>query len=202
MSMFRSKSVTSKVGDSDVEFFSLSFPVLFAMKSAVGPIAKVLANVFGSKKGFVSRMEQIAKDELGAPLRIVQEQAMTPDMAKLRAEQARATMQEAVEAIFADSNRLLIGRILMDSMRGICPRRPDTKQIEEFLADLDLGQVIEMISGVVKANAEVFGPLGQGWAKKANDLLRAQASSGSPTSSDSESAAPPVRPDLQLVPKD
>jgi hypothetical protein len=203
--MFKSKSVTSKVGDVDVEFYSLSFPVLFALKSAVGPISKVLSGFFRSARHDVGRFEEHSRDKDGAPVKIIQQQPITPEMAKLRAEQSQKTMQDAVEAIFAESNKLLIGRILMDSMRGICKRKPETKEIEEFLADLDLGQVVEMLQGVVKANAEVFGPLAQGWAAKAQSLLRAQASSESPTSpeqsSGSESSAQGEPSGPRLVPK-
>lgn len=205
-SMFKSKSITAKVGDTDVEFFSLSFPVLFAMKSAVGPVAKVLSSLFSSNRNLVGRFQEDTKDTQGSPVRVVQEQAMTPEMAKLRAEQSTKTVQEATEALFADQNRMLIGRILMDSMRGICPRKPTPVQIEEFLAELDLGQVMEMIQGVLRANAEVFGPLGRDLGQKATALLRAQASSESPISpeqtSNGESSVQPVPRGPQLVPKD
>jgi hypothetical protein len=208
MSMFKAKSVFSKVGDQDVEFFSLSFPTLFAMKSAVGPIAKVLSNLFRGARQDVGRFQEDSKDpKTGGPVRVVQEQPISVEMAKLRYEQSQKTMTEAVEAIFADQNRLLIGRILMDSLRSSQPRRPSVEQIENFLADLDLGMVVELIQGVVKANAEVFGPLGSGWAAKAEALLRAQASSASPTSSaapatNSESSAQAAPPVPRLVPKE
>lgn len=206
MTLFKSKSVMSKVGDQDVEFFSLSFPVLFAMKSAVGPVAKVLGNLFRPATNDVGRFQEDTRDpKNGGPVRVTQQQPISLELAKFRSEQSTKNMHEAIEAIFADQNRLLIGRILMDSMRGICPRKPEPKAIEEFLADLDLGIVVEMVQGVVKANAEVFGPLAQGWATKAGDLLRAQASSASPTSSEpasgSESSAQASPPGPQLVPK-
>lgn len=200
MSMFKSKSVISKVGDTDVEFFSLSFPTLFAMKSAVGPIAKVLSGIF-SGRGLTGRFEQTKDGET-----IINQQALTPEMFKLRAEQSAATMRDAVEAIFSDQNRLLVGRILMDSMRGLpqCPRKPSVPQIEEFLADLDLGQIIEMLNGVAKANAEVFGPLVQGWLRKAQSQLRDRALSASPIGDASEANAPvpSAPPSMQLMPKD
>lgn len=205
MSLFKSKSVMSKVGDQDVEFFSLSFPVLFQLKSAVGPISKVLTGYFRSARHDVGRFEERTKDEKGDDRTIIQQQPITPEMAKLRAEQATKSMQEALDGIFADQNRILIGRILMDSLRGSQPRKPTPEQIELFLADLDLGQVVELFQGVVKANAEVFGPLVQGWVARLQSQLRAQASSASPTSpeqsNESGSSAQERPQGPQLVPK-
>jgi len=200
MSMFKSKSVMSKVGDQDVEFFSLSFPVLFQLKSAVGPVSKLLSG-FGRASNDVAKITQGE----GAD-KIVQEQAITPEMAKVRADLKAKALQEAMDGIFADQNRLLIGRVLMDSMRSSQPRKPTVEQIELFLADLDLGQIIDMLQGVVKANAAVFGPLAQALGAQIRNLLRAQASSVLPTSpaqssgSGSSAQASPQAP--QLVPKD
>jgi hypothetical protein len=205
MSMFKSKSVTSKVGDQDVEFFSLSFPVLFALKSAVGPISKLLSSFFRSTRHDVGRFEEHTRDKDGAPVKVIQQQAISPEMAKLRAEQSAKAMQEALDGLFADQNRLLIGRILMDSLRGMQPRKPTPEQIENFLAELDLGQVVELLQGVAKANAEVFGPLVQGWVSKLQSQLHAQASSVLPTSpepdsgSENSAQAQPSAP--RLVPK-
>lgn len=207
MSLFKSKSITHEVGGQQIEFFSLSFPILFQLKSAVGPIAKVLGNLFRPNRHDVGRFEQTEKDpKTGAPVRVVQEQPISLDLAKFRADQSVKNTQEAIEALFADQNRVLVGRILMDSMRSSQPRKPTPDQINEFLDSIDLSIFIEMIQGVVKANAEVFGPLGSGWAKQATDLLRAQGSSASPTSSapasESASSEPPVPPGPRLVPKE
>lgn len=204
--LFKSKFVTSKVGDQDVDFYSLSFPVLFALKSAVGPISKVISGLFNRSRTDVGRFEEHSRDKDGAPVKIIQQQPISPEMAKLRAEQQAKATQEAVEAIFGDQNRLLIGRILMDSMRGICKRKPETREIEDFLSDLDLGLVVEMLQGVVKANAEVFGPLVQGWVAQIQNLLRAQASSAFPTlqkqTSKSESSEQDEPSGPRLVPKE
>ena len=206
MSLFKSKTVTSKVSDVDVEFWSCSFPVIFQLKSAVGPISKVVMNLFKTGRHDVARYQEDGRDAEGLPRRSVQELAVTPEMAKFRAEQTNKTIQEALDGLFADQNRLLIGKVLMDSMRGIgLPRKPTTPQIEEFLQDLDLGQVVEMLQGVAKANAEVFGPLVRTWLTQAASVLRERASSASPVSGEaskpSESNEQSAQEALRLVPK-
>ena len=203
--LFKSKTVTSSVGGIEVEFWSCSFPVLFMLKSAVGPISKLFLNLFRGNRQDVSRFQEDTRDKDGAPVRVVQEQAITPEMAKMRAEQTNKSVQDALDGIFADQNRLLLGRVLMDSMRNVCPRKPEVKQIEEFLADLDLGQVVEMLQGVAKANAEVFGPLVRSWLAQASALLRARGLSALPTSSESSEPSERSEQDaqdaLRLVPK-
>jgi hypothetical protein len=203
MSLFRSKTITSTVSGTEVEFWSLSFPVMFQLKSAVGPVSKVVMNLFRGGKNDVSRFQEDSRDKDGAPVRVVQEMAISPEMARMRTEQINKTIQEALDGLFADQNRLLIGKVMMDSMRGICPRKPDNKQIEDFLADLDLGQVVEILQGVAKANAEVFGPLVRTWLNQAAALLRDRVSSASPTSNENSGKSAQGEPEeLRLVPKE
>ena len=136
MSLFKSKTVFSTVSGVEVEFWSLSFPIMFQLKSAVGPISKVVMNLFRGGRNDVSRFQEDSRDKDGAPVRVVQEVAITPEMAKMRVEQTNKVIQEALDGLFADQNRLLIGRVLMDSMRNICKRKPETKEIEDFLESL------------------------------------------------------------------
>jgi len=205
MSLFKSKTVTSTVSGVEVEFWSVSFPVMFQLKSAAGPIAKLLMNLFRNGRNDVSRFQEDSVAKEGTPVRVIQETAVTPEMVKVRTDQTNRTIQEALDGLFADQNRLLIGKVLMDSMRGICPRKPDNKQIEEFLADLDLGQVVEMFQGVAKATAEVTGPLVRRWLTDMSALLRGRVSSVLPTSeagSVSDVQSEQGLPDeLRLVPK-
>jgi hypothetical protein len=206
MSLFKNKTVTSKVSDVEVEFWSCSFPVLFKLKSAVGPISKLVMNLFRGSKHDVSRFQEDSRNKEGQPVRVTQEMAISPEMVKVKADHTNKLLQEALDGLWSDQNRLLIGIVLMDSMRSHCPRKPDTKAIEEFLADLDLGQIIEMLQGVAKANAEVFGPLVRKWLTEAATLLRARVSSVSPISSESETPSKPSAQDepdaLRLVPKE
>ncbi len=205
MSLFKSKTVTSPVSGVEVEFWSCSFPVLFKLKSAVSPISKLVMNLFKGARHDVSRYQEDSRDKEGQPHRVVQELAITPEMLKTRTEQTNKMLQEALDGLFTDQNRQLIGIVLMDSMRSVCPRKPDTKQIEDFLADLDLGQVVEMLQGVAKANAEVFGPLVRKWLMQAATLLRDRVSSVSPTSAESSepngNSAQEGPEGLRLVPK-
>jgi len=205
MTLFKSKTVFSEVSGQQVEFWSCSFPVLFQLKSAVGPISKGVMSLFRGNRNDVSRFQEDTKTKDGSPSRVIQEMAITPEMAKVRAEQNNKAIQEALDAIFADQNRLLLGKVLMDSMRGICKRKPEPKEIEDFLADLDFGIVVEMLMGVAKANAEVFGPLVRTWLKQAASLLRDRVSSVSPTSDVSKMSDEPNEPaplaGPQLVPK-
>jgi hypothetical protein len=205
MSLFKSKTVFSQVSDQQVEFWSCSFPVLFQLKSAVGPISKAVMSLFKGNRNDVSRFQEDTKNKDGTPSRVIQEMAITPEMAKVRAEQSNKAIQEALDGIFADQNRLLIGKVLMDSMRGVCKRKPTVPEIEEFLADLDFGIIVEMLTGVAKANAEVFGPLVRTWLKQAASLLRERVSSVSPTSDVSNLSGEPSEPESlvgpQLVPK-
>jgi hypothetical protein len=206
MSLFKSKTVTATVSGVEVEFWSCSFPVLFQLKSAVGPISKLVMGLFKGGRNDVGRYQEDSRNKEGQPIRVTQEMAITPEMVKVRAEQTNKMIQEALDGLFADQNRLLIGKVLMDSMRGIgLPRKPETKEIEAFLQDLDLEQVVEMLQGVAKANAEVFGPLVRAWLKQVSALLHDRVSSVSPISGESnkssEKSAQPEQEGLRLVPK-
>lgn len=194
--IFKSTAVPSEVAGNMVNFYPPSLPVMFQLKSAASPLAKLLTNVWNRGGHDVVRMTQVSKDERGTDVKVVHESAISTDLAKLRSEQANSGIKDLLDQIFADQNRQLLGRVLMDSLRDDCPRKPTPKQIDEFMEDLDIVILGQMVQGMLRASKEAFRPL-ERWVKTLIDQLRARSGqesvpSGSPSLVPQEDVLPEV----------
>ncbi len=97
-------------------------------------------------------------------------EAVSPEVADHRRKERNAAIDELLDGITNERNRLLIGKLLMDSLRDEFPYKKDRPpaEIEEFLdgdnekyEGLDAPMLVEMVTGWLKANAKVFGATGE-----------------------------------------
>jgi hypothetical protein len=97
-------------------------------------------------------------------------EAVTPQIADHRRKERDQAIDELLDGLTNERNKLLFGALLMDSMRDDFPykkSRPPA-EIEEFLFGdgqsydgLDAPMLVEMVLGWLKANAKVFGKAGE-----------------------------------------
>lgn len=118
---------------------------------------------------------------------------INPALAKLRLEQRKAAMEGAVEALLDPKTRMVLGELLMDSLRDDFARnaRRDTALVGEFVDSMDVPTLLEFVKGLAEANIGVFGDLGKGLRRalqaRADELL-AKANAVSEPAQPEESA--------------
>ena len=87
---------------------------------------------------------------------------ITEGMATFRSRERQSAASEIVDILLSQENMHLVGHIIMNSMRNLCTnRKPSDKEATEFVEALDIIILKEFMQGVIDANKEVFGPLGE-----------------------------------------
>lgn len=156
----RKKSTIREIGGQSFSFYPVRVGRIITgeMRAIVAPISNAFSVFMSKKAQDYEVLEEVLPD--GTVARA--QKPVSPEMARYRAEKREKTVKEATEVLFADDTRLLIGRLLMDSLRDDCPRDPSDSQIKEFVdaPQMDVPTFIEFIQGMMAANTSVFGDLG------------------------------------------
>ena len=96
------------------------------------------------------------------------------EVLKLRAEQKEQALTQLVTTLMDAKHATLMAEIIMDCMRESFPEN-DRPTPDEFLKTFDLIQIKDMVIGVAKANAKVFGNFSKAMASySARALAKAQ----------------------------
>lgn len=165
--------VTCKVGESDIDFYPVSVGMMFKLRRLAKPLAQAISVLTaGGAKDTGQIYRQVGdpvRDADGKPI-IVGEgdsattirdtetiaEAITPELAELRSKQKTEAVESLVSACMDEDNLVIIGSIIMDSMRIPNADRPPAK---EFINSIPTDKLPDLILGVGKANKGVFGPL-------------------------------------------
>ena len=145
-----------------LRFHPISAGLMFRLRRLAVPIARALSTL--SQKHTTDTTvvnRQFEDDGDGGRGAEVINEALSPQLAKLRTQQRADAMQELVEAVTDESNKLLVGQVIIDSLRDSVPRdaAKKTAEIQEFMDSLDLTTLVSLLKGVASANSEVLGPL-------------------------------------------
>ena len=201
--------VEHKVGEATVKFYPVSVGMMFKLRRAAKPIAKaisVLTSGGGKDTGNIFREvgEPVMLD--GKPLklkdgqggdRIVRDnetiaEAITPELAETRTRQRSEAIEDLIGALTDDENVKIIAEIIMDSMRMEGNDRPPAS---EFINQIELPILGELLMGVGKANKGVFGPLADKLSPaftQAQGAIKARLSSEGSESSESDPSQTPT----------
>jgi len=96
--------------------------------------------------------------------------APTPEISRHRRQERESAVNQILGAVASKPNRILLGKLLMDSLREEFDYDParKTDQVEEFLygdgesyEGLSLPMLVQLCQGWLAANAKVFGDLGE-----------------------------------------
>jgi hypothetical protein len=117
---------------------------------------------------------------------------LTVEIAVYRSNQKQEAFESLFEALSNQDNGMLLGRMIMDSLREIFDEkdREDRNRALELIKAMDLATLKDMITGLIKANAKVLGPLEDMAAQFSKAFM-----SGLPTRDDEE-------PKATIVPKE
>jgi hypothetical protein len=165
--LLKRNTVTREIGGQTFTFYPISVPMLFELRSTMEPLMQGLKALFAKHENDGTQTVEETKDpncfdptnpNANIVSRVTHLGSVPVETVKFRAEQSDVATKAAIEAVLGEQNRMLLGRVLADSLRdeGI---RTDA-EIAEFIKDpaLDLPLLVELLSGFFAVNAKVFGP--------------------------------------------
>lgn len=187
-SLFTPKHVAHKIGDQEMKFHPVSLNMLWKLRTAFEPVIEAL-RVLTAGKNDVERTVDQGRDDEGNERTVTHMGAVTTEMAKLRQDQSDAAWKRALDCIFGEDSRELIGELLADSLRDDFTREEaiEAGMGKKVIESLDLGTMVEMVNGLLKANAGVFGPFAEkvrkAAAQKMDEVLGSDEAEGNRTGS-------------------
>lgn len=149
------KSVSVRVGETEIEFFPISVGMLFAIKTLASPLAKALTSLFAD----TSRDYELIQRDFAANGKETVASAIPLDTLRWRAEQREKAIAQFIEAISAKENQDLIARMLMNSMRSLFPDPDKLPTSKEFFDTFSSEHLHTIFSGFFQANKGCLGPL-------------------------------------------
>lgn len=189
LKLLRRPTITRQIMGETFTFWPISLPKLLELTTNSEPIVRLVRSIFQEKgNDGTSTIEETKDPVTGRTIqKIVHVGAPDPAVLRARAELREQTLQQNLKALLGDENRMLIGRLLADSLRdeGI-----DTDaDVNEFMKAIDLSVLVEFVQGFLAVNAQVFGPLGERVKAAVRERLSsfAQKSHQGPDGSDSAS---------------
>lgn len=152
--------VSHTIGEKEYKFYPISVGLAFKLRSVAKPLTKALTTLLGDTKEDTGSIQRVVANAQGTSDQEIVIEPISADLARLRHEQRQKAVEELVEALTAEANLEIVGDILVDSLREDFPpgdkSNPTGKQ---FMAEITLPNVPDLLIGVAKANKGVFGPL-------------------------------------------
>jgi len=222
-SMYEAPTVTAEVGGTEIRFWPISLSMLGRLRSIGRPLAQSIGIILGGGQNDV-RQEMVQSDDTAVDsvedtdddgntvMRKVltgvrgthtSRHAISVELARFRADQKERAIDKLVEAISSEENQLLIAQLIFDSCREVFPRKPTDIELKEFVNDsANLVMVGQFIAGILKANAQTLGKLGEQLTDSVAKAVRARMSvtvedgeteGQTPTSSPTRSESPTLK---------
>lgn len=189
-SLLRRNTETREISGQTFTFYPISVRMLFELKSNMEPLMKALRALFSKLPNEGTQTVEETRDPMTGQVLTRTTHLGAPDVAvlKARSEEQEKVLRDAVEALLGDANRLMLGRVLADSLRDE-EIRTDS-QVQEFITDpaFDLPLLVEFLSGFFAVNAKVFGPFAQRVRELVREKLASLTSSSDPAASSSADA--------------
>lgn len=162
--LLKRKAITHKVAGQDFEFWPVGVRLFPQLKEIMEPIMEAVRVLMAGNQDTPTMTESVTDPQTGHFTQVQSRGAPSIEIATFRDGQKRKAMQGAMAVLLGDETRMQIGRLLVDSLRGEFGKGAyqDDAVVQEFIDAewMDFGVFAEFINGWLKANAEVFGPLG------------------------------------------
>lgn len=166
------KYVESSVNEKNLRFYPMSVGMLAKLRVVAQPLVKALTKLFNQEAADRTRIEravtsdQVIKtfNEKNEPIEVTGQdteviiEAVDPKLAKLRSEEKDRAMNDLVSSLLDENNLHVLADLVMDSLRDVFGQ--DKPPALEFVQQTPLPLMVEMLKGVVAANAGVVGPVG------------------------------------------
>lgn len=162
--------VVVKIGDKHEKFWPISVDRVFTLERLAGPVAQAIVRLQGSPND-CTLVDRTLTEKDGSVSRELINEAINPELAKFRVKDQSDAIKALIEAVASPSNACLIGDLIMDSMREHFPEGQPRPGGNELLKALPAPRLIELLKGVMQANASVIDPL---VARVAPELVKAK----------------------------
>lgn len=191
---YNSKSaVEHEVNGGKLRFYPNRIGLLAELAEVSKPVAHALSALFGDGRNDTTSISESYKDKPKKDIKSGVEtaesvvdkitvEALSPEIAGYRRKERDTAIDELLDGLTNERNRLLFGRLLMDSLRDEFSYKKDrpAPEVEEFLfgdgekyEGLDTPMLVQMVTGWLKANAKVFGSVGEKMAGLVKGKLEA-----------------------------
>lgn len=172
MSYLSPKFVTHEAAGEDRRFYPVSVTKAFKLKRVAGPVAQALSTMLSDRSADVGQKHTEIKNTLEGEIKEVVVEPMTPEMASMRAAQQERSIQGLVDAFTDEQTGVLLAELIQDSLREEFPRGDKSNiPASEFLGQLDVDSFLEMVFGLVKANAKVLDPFKGAFSQRLQSAL-------------------------------
>lgn len=129
------------------------------MHETINPISDAIQILLQPKNLDEEVLEEVAPDGTIARAR----KPMSPEMARFRGEKRGLAITAAMQKIFSDDTRYLLGKLIMDSLRDSCPSNPSDEDVAAFIdhESMTIPVFADFARGFLSANSAIFGDLGK-----------------------------------------
>lgn len=190
LALLRRKTESREIQGQTFTFHPISVGMLFELRTSMKPLMKGLKALFSKQEAAGSQTVEETRDPMtGAVLgRVTHLGAPSLEMAEFHQAKADKDITEAIDAVLGEDNRVLLGRVLADSLRDLFDGKPADEEVEAFIADeaMDLPTLVELLQGFFQVNSKVFGP----FAERVRDLVKTRMSDLAPGQEPDESSEP------------
>lgn len=210
-------AVEHEVNGNTLRFYPNRIGLLTELAEISKPIAHAMATLMGENQDRAS----VSKNQKQNPKRAkdgtesaefssdeIVIQAVSVELADHRRKERDGAIDELLDGLTNKRNRLMLGALLMDSLREefeFKKERPPA-EIEEFLfgdgeeyQGIDMPILVEMVKGWLKANSKVFGAMGEQMGARVKAMLGAlqnpSTSEGMTSPTDGSSSKTPSSPE-------
>lgn len=172
---FSPSGVDHQVNGQNKRFYPVPVQVMFDLRQIAKPLLKALTTlsqgVGQENTGRTNTKKVTTQNEAGSKQdveEVINEvEGISPQLATIKIAERDKSIDSLVDAFFDPKNARAVARLVMASMRDEGFRRPpNDNDVDAFLSDIDLNTAMQVVQGTIKANAEVFGPLGQSFQDK------------------------------------
>lgn len=186
-------AVEHEVNGNQLRFYPNRMGLLTELAEMSKPIAHALLTLFGEARSDSTSVSESYKDKPRKDLKTGVEtsesvvdkitvEAVSPEIADHRRKERQGAIDELLDGFSSVRNKLLLGALIMDSLRDDFPYKKDRPaiEIEEFLygdkgdyTGIDAPMLVQLVAGWLKANSKVFGPAGEQVAELVRGKLAA-----------------------------
>jgi len=166
-------SVSVNINGEDVTFHEISAGKIFKLKGLASPLGKLVDTFRRNEANVSSKSSKYAGQDGEPGGEIMEIMAIDPKLEEQQSKRRQYAIQEFIEALTDSQNIGALGEIIMDSMKDIFPRGDrDNPPGSEFIQNVPLPVLGQMIGGVIRANEGVLGPLGKTVRERLDQKLR------------------------------
>lgn len=146
------------VNGKEVKFYPISVNTLFRLKALGKPIAKALAVIMGDNTVETTLVNRHINDDEGNSVMEEHVKAIEADLLREKFNLREDTILSVIDAFLNEESRNLVGQVIVESIKDEFGEEtpPPAK---EFMASLDLSTLVQLIVGVIGANAGALEPV-------------------------------------------